>query len=643
MCGIAGYIQKSPDILKPSILKSMEKAMIHRGPDDHGFLVWNGKDKPQCGRTVADIPDSLVGFAHRRLSIIDLTTAGWQPMSSHDGNFSLIFNGEIYNYLELREELCRKGYIFTSQTDSEVLLAGYQCWGKDVLQKLIGMFAFAILDLRKRAVFLARDYFGIKPLYYASLPGCFIFASEIKALLQCPGISRRIAVDPLYQYLRFGLSDHTEQTFFADIQQVPPAHWVEITVDNPIGATPIQYWSVPNKRDCDMEPIQIKEKLRDLFLQSVNLHMRSDVSIGAALSGGIDSSAIVMAMRHISGDQANIHTFTYIAEDPLINEEHYSNIIGQSSNATMHKVALNTHDLLTDLDQLLIAQEQPFGSTSIYAQFQVFRKAKDAGIKVMLDGQGADEMLAGYKTYNTARAVSLLRKGAFTDAIKILNRTGTLNNCKGAINFCKLLAGLLLPSLHHKVVSSLATRLLRNPPWINIDWVEKKGGASDSSFTNGLQSVSDLLNLTFKSTSLPSILRYEDCNSMVHSIESRVPFLTPQLVSFIFSLPEHYLIDHNGTSKSIFRYAMRGLVPDKILDRRDKIGFQTPENRWIKDLKPWISKLIASDYASQIPILNCAAVKREYHNVLEGKKAFDWRIWRWINLIRWSEIFEVQY
>jgi asparagine synthase (glutamine-hydrolysing) len=643
MCGIAGYIQKTRHTLKPSVLKAMEHALTHRGPDDHGFLVWNGMDKPLLGHTVPDTHDSVVGFAHRRLSIIDLSPGGWQPMISHDGKCSLVFNGEIYNYIELREELIREGYTFKSQSDSEVLLAGYHCWGKAVLQKLVGMFAFAILNQETRTVFLARDFFGIKPLYYASTPNQIVFASEIKALLTCPGISRRVAVDSVYQYVRFGMCDHTDKTFFADVMQLPPAHYLEVSIDDLKIEGPIRYWSLPNQRDQDLNPVFIKEKLRDLFLDSVNLHMRSDVPVGAALSGGIDSSAIVMAMRHIAGDKANIHTFTYTAEDPAINEERYSNIVGKSSQATMHKIALNTKTLLSDLDQLLMAQEQPFGSTSIYAQYQVFAKAKAEGIKVMLDGQGADEMLAGYKTYNPARAVSLLRNGEIIDAIKLLKQTGTFSGGKSVNNLLKLMTGLIPAGISRRIVSPLASRLLPSPQWLNLKWVEQHGDVRNFSFTRGLQSVSDLLHLTFTSTSLPSLLRYEDCNSMIHSIESRVPFLTPQLVSFIFTLPEQYLIDNSGTSKSIFREAMRGLVPDTILDRRDKIGFATPEHLWVKDLKPWISQLINSDTARSIPILDCKAMEIEYHNVLEGKKSFDWRIWRWINLIRWSELFEVEY
>lgn len=643
MCGIIGFygsIQKNP-------WKAIVAHLYHRGPDDRGMLFWDGKNSP----TLISDPHSpsipglyRVALIHTRLSILDLSKAGWQPMGTPDGRFFIIYNGEVYNYKEIQQDLQALGYTFRSRTDTEVVLYAFAAWGPDALQKFIGMFAFAILDVQKRELFLARDFFGIKPLYYTFLhDGGFAFASEIKVLL--PLLSQKPRVNParLYDYLRFGYTDHAQDTLFQGIYHLPPAHYMRVPVDYPHQAQIYQYWSIPSGQTLDISFESATKRLRDIFLESVRLHLRSDVPIGTALSGGIDSSSIVCAIRYID-PKAEIHAFSFVAEeDPVINEEKWVHLVGEWAHIHLHKVRAYPGDIIKDIDNLIYAQDEPFASTSIYAQYLVFRLAKEHGIKVMLDGQGADEMLAGYPTYYASRLLSLLWQQRYREAWRFLQYASRLPASQGRWAILKRLAHHLLPS----PLQGPARRLVGEelfPAWMNWRWFVERGVWPHAyGEFRGPNALREHLKVTFTKTSLPALLRYEDRNSMWHSIESRVPFLTPQLVRFVFSLPEEYLLSSQGITKAVFREAMRGIVPDAILERRDKIGFRTPEWTWLTALRPWVGKLLQSEIAHALPVLNIKEVWTEWEAMLQGKRPYSSYLWRWVNLIRWTEIFEVQY
>ncbi|NPA71532.1 MAG: asparagine synthase (glutamine-hydrolyzing) [Gammaproteobacteria bacterium] len=642
MCGIFGLIgpEVSPHALGLKILR-------HRGPDDMGCLAWDGLHMPQrCLSPEAyQGPESLrIWFEHLRLSILDLSKAGWQPMQTLDGRYIIIYNGEVYNYRELRKELEAHGVHFQSQTDTEVVLYAYARWGPKALQRFVGMFAFAILDVDAREVFLARDFFGIKPLYYMNYEQGLAFASEIKALLALPGVRARAHPQRVYDYLRYGLTDHEPETMFQGIYHVPPAHYMVIPVDAPQKATLHRYWDPLPQTRLDLPFEEAATRLRELFLESVRLHLRSDVPLGTALSGGIDSSAIVSAIRYLE-PRAEIHTFSFVAdEDAHIREEPWIDIVTQHVGAHVHKVRPRPEDLPRDLDDLVWAQDEPFGSTSIYAQYRVFRLAKKQGIKVMLDGQGADEMLAGYSIYYVARAVSLWRQRRYGELVHFLERIRRVPASWGLRFFLPRLAAFLLPP----ELQRWPRKLLGEEPmpaWLNADWFRQRGvqpyslhPARDTKEVLRAMLLRDLQRI-----SLPRLLRYEDRNSMWHSIESRVPFLTPQLVHFVYSLPESYLISSDGTTKAIFRAAMRGLVPEPILARRDKVGFATPERVWLQALQPWVAKTLKSAEDMMLPVLNLAAAREQWQAMLRGSRLFRWTFWRWLNLIRWSERFAVDY
>lgn len=639
MCGIAGIAFRQPTNIPGSVGRNLQATLAHRGPDDLGYLLFGegvdrGRKWPEQGGR------GRVLLVHRRLSIIDLGETGWQPMSTPDGRYHLVYNGEIYNYVELRAELEALGYTFHSHSDTEVLLAAYSQWGQAALQRLIGMFAFAVLDVHKRELFLARDFFGIKPLFYATTPTGFAFASEIKALLELPGVGRQVNSSRVHAYLLAGATDHGDATLYEDVRQLPAAHCVTICLERPEIVEPVQYWNLSLDRRIDLSFDDAAEQLRGLFLDSVRMHLRSDVAVGAALSGGVDSSSIVAAMRYLKPD-LEIHTFSFLAEDPTIREERWVDIVGGAARTTVHKVQPSADELVSDLDCLIRAQDEPFGSTSIYAQHRVFRLAGQAGIKVMLDGQGADELLAGYSSYLVPRLASLLRGGRWIEAAMFARSLGTLP---------RVPARSIVRSAGLRMVPQPLKRPLRRlmkrepaPEWLNTQWFLDCGdGVPEMPLSLGLQLHEQLL-ASVQHNSLPALLRYEDRNSMAHSIESRVPFLTPQLAEFILSLPEEHLIARDGTTKAVFRQAMRGIVPDRILDRRDKIGFETPEQRWLATLRPWVDEVLSGAAAADVPALNLPAVRREWGAVLDGKRPFDWRVWRWINLIRWSELHDVEF
>lgn len=636
MCGIFGVFDRTASMSISAIAKIVSLKLAHRGPDDFGGLFTVGDDV-QKNKTFHPTQKTSLLMLHYRLSILDLSDLGWQPMSCPQNRFHIVFNGEIYNYQELRDELILAGYQFRSQSDTEVLLTAYIKWGKDCLHKLEGMFAFAIYDSARSILFVARDAFGIKPLYYSENETQFIFGSEIKALLSM-SVPKTIHIPRVYYYLRSGLTDFGGDTLFAHVKQLPAGHYLELDLSSRQISQPQCYFVLRPRLTSDISYGEAVEHLRHLFLHNIRLHLRSDVKIGAALSGGIDSSAIVMAMRHLY-PTLDINTFSYVAQGTAVNEEKWIDIVNVKASAYSHKVNASENELVNDLQQLINIHDEPFGSTSIYAQHLIFRCAKEHGVKVMLDGQGADELLAGYTFYRSARLASLVKSKKFMHALTFLYKAKDYGRAEIVLRSMQYLLPLQLqailrPLLHKEYM----------PAWLNKRYFETNHySIQPVNSRYGSNVLRDDLVRTLECTSLPMLLRYEDRNSMSYSIESRVPFLTSKLAQFVVSLPEKYLIDDRGTTKAVFRDAMRGIVPDPILNRKDKIGFATPEINWIKTLEPWVSSLLNSDYAKQLPVFNHAQLIRDWNSVMNNKTKFDFRIWRWINFIKWSEQQDIRY
>jgi asparagine synthase (glutamine-hydrolysing) len=603
-------------------------------------VLWWGKNGIKTGRHPEEMDGVQVFLIHRRLAILDLSPTGWQPMGTADGRYWIVFNGEIYNFLELRQELEAIGYTFRSRSDTEVLLSAWAEWGPDSLNRLVGMFAFALLDTQENKIFLVRDFFGIKPLYYTQWSGGLAFSSEIQSLLELPGVKRKINPQGLYSYLRFGLTDAADQTMLSDILQLPPANYLEIEIDGLKINKPRIFWQVNLDQKTSIPFEEAKEYMRNLFIENVKLHLRSDVPVGSALSGGIDSSSIVSIIRYLE-PSAELHAFSFFADDPKISEERWIRIVGKQARVIIHPVRILPEELVADLDRLIQAQGEPFGSTSIYAQYRVFREAQKNGIKVMLDGQGGDELLGGYMRYSAARLASLLSQHKWLDAVRFARALYRLPGLKKTI---LLSAHFLVPLWLY----GMARRFVEDdlvPAWLSRRWFEKHGvefiPIRRSRY--GSEILREELYETLRISSLPMLLRYEDRNSMAHSVESRVPFLTPKLAEFLLSLPEEYLISLDGTTKYIFREAMRGLVPDAILDRRDKIGFSTPEYSWLRHLTPWVERTLeTAKNLNIVPFFDYKGLEKEWSQVRKNKKKFDFRVWRWINTIRWVEIFNIE-
>jgi asparagine synthase (glutamine-hydrolysing) len=636
MCGLAGIV--TPDrVVDTDLLVGLSAELQHRGPDDGGFLIG---DTHAASCSHSPTGSGTIALVHRRLSILDLSSAGWQPMSSPDGSQHLVYNGEVYNYVELREELRRLGHDFRSGSDTEVLLRGWQEWGAALLPRIVGMFAFALLDYKRDELVLARDAFGIKPLYYSTAGNAFAFASEIPTLLLAPGVSRRVDPRGVRDYLQHGLTDSGSQTMFADVHALPAAHLLRVSLDGQPDV-PQRWWQPPANRDAELSFSEAADQLRDLLVDSVRLHLRSDVPLGAALSGGVDSSAIICAMREVGGSQVDLHAFSYVADDPALSEEKWARTAADAAQARLWTTGASAADLVADLDGLIRAQGEPFGSTSIYAQRRVFELARSQGVTVMLDGQGADEMFAGYRSLVSARCATLIKRGRLVAATHLARRAGALPGPFDAKWF--LARGLAA----HVPAGGVATvrRMLQQdlvPPWVDGDWLTGQNAPMAPTLYKST-SLHQELRHQLTDVSLPGLLRYEDRNSMTFSIESRVPFLTIPLVEFVGRLPENYLIDANGTSKAVLRQALRGLVPDQLLDRKDKIGFETPERAWLMQLRPWVERTLSDESARHVRALRLAEVRSEYDAVCAGRRPFAWQLWRCLNLIRWSQVFEVEW
>lgn len=621
MCGVAGGWWSNPEHAVKRVPKALQK-IKHRGPDDDGYQLY-------------PIGGTAVALGHTRLSIIDLSTAGHQPMHSRDCRFAIVFNGEVYNYRELRTQLQGMGHSFASDSDTEVLLAAWSQWGVACLPRLVGMFAFAVLDKTNGTLTCVRDAFGIKPFFYSAENGQFAFASELPALLELLPGKPALNWQRSYDYLVHGDYDSTPDTFYEGVHHLPPGRWLQINVVSGQLTTPQRWWQPEIKEKSGWRFGDAVEQVREQFLNNVRMHLRSDVPLGAALSGGIDSSAVVCAMRRLVPDMP-IHTFSFIAQGSDVNENHWVNRVNAHVGAIPHKVGVSPQELARDLDDMIRSQGEPFGSTSIYAQYRVYKIARESGVTVTLDGQGADEMLAGYSGYPGQRLKSLLETGHVLEAWSFLNQWAEWPG-RRRIQGLKALSGQLTIDNIHALLRTFNGDNL-SPVWINQDVLREN--AVNLMFPNKQPDLTERgrrviaeLGASLSSRGLGALLRHGDRNSMRFSIESRVPFLTLELVELLLSMPEEFLISTKGQTKHVFRAAMRGIVPDDVLDRKDKIGFATPEKDWLMDMSTTIHQWLSVPL--NLPFINQSKMINEFDRIVGGKAQFTWQVWRWVNFCRW--------
>ncbi|MGN6144579.1 MAG: asparagine synthase (glutamine-hydrolyzing) [Mesorhizobium sp.] len=625
MCGIAGGFWRDD---RPSVEGCVQQAldlMRHRGPNDSGL------------ETVREATGA-VSIGQNRLSIIDLSSRGHQPMLSEDRGLAIVFNGEIYNYRELREELRALGRIFRSESDTEVLLAAWAEWGRACLPRLEGMFAFVVHDRHRGMLTCVRDAFGIKPFFYEQDENGLVFASEQRALLALRGKPARPDLQRAYDYLVHGDYDSRARTFIEGVRHLLPGTLLELDLRSRRQAEPETWWVAPTRQGAPLSFDSAVEAVREKFLHNIRLHLRSDVPLGAALSGGIDSSAVVCAIRHVE-PSAPIHTFSYIAHGSDVSEEKWVDLVNEVTGATSHKVRADADDLAQDLDRIVSVQGEPFGSTSIYAQYRVFQLAREKGITVTLDGQGADELLAGYSGYPGQRMLSLFESGRYGAMHGFARRWAQWPGRSYRLAWMYMGRSVFPDELYSRARKMMGRDF--QPAWLKVDQLREAGvrfreeRPAFQEANKGRRVIEELAN-SLQVRGLPHLLRHGDRNAMAFSIESRVPFLTIPMAELLLSLPEDYLISDAGETKHVFRAAMRGIVPDVILDRRDKIGFATPEREWFLRIAPIIRDWLRD--ATDVPFLDRDILLGSFDAVIAGGKPFSWQVWRWVNYVRWYRL-----
>lgn len=585
MCGIGGIINLDKagiDLIAGA--RAIGKTLRHRGPDDEGFLFFND-DETLCAfsentqeRSVSNAlnfsarkhveeagPDFTGVFIHRRLSIIDVNENGHQPMCDPGAGVWVTYNGEIYNYRELRIELEQLGYKFRTQSDTEVLLNAYLHWGNACLEKFNGMFAFALLDIEKKKIFCARDRSGVKPFYYYFKNGVFCFASELKALRKLPFVETSLNERALHHYLVYDAIEYEPEGFLKNVFELMPSHFVELDlIGKDISIKKYFEIAVENSFSRFDEAVfeKQKEETKGLIEDAIVKRMRSDVAVGCCLSGGIDSSVISGVM---SKHSKNFNAFSAVFPGEAIDESGYAKEVASFTNARWHTVNPNAEDMLTDLEELVYALDIPIWSTSTYAQFRVMKLAKENNCKVVLDGQGGDELFGGYPHYFTTFVNELLRNKQFKQAANEIRGFGnnfwfsyTKENAKRKILYNS------------------------NKKFLSKDFISAH--SQPGNLQNTFGALNENLLYDFFGGRLKTYLRCEDRCGMWHSVESRTPFAddTSLLVNS-FQIASVNKI-HNGVSKYILRESMKNYMPNSVYSRKDKIGFATPHNNWMPSL-----------------------------------------------------------
>ena len=559
-------------------------------------------------------------------------------MGSGDGRYWITYNGEIYNYIELRRELQALGVNFRSESDTEVLLAGFAVWGEELLPRLIGMFAFAVLDARERTLTLARDHFGIKPLYYVAKNGHFAFASEVKALLTLPFVAHRADPQRTYQLLRFGERSSAGRTLLSDVRLIPAAHHCTVSLDTAQCGEPRRFWTLRDRPRIKIHRQEAAETLRALLRDSVRLHLRSDVPVGACLSGGLDSSTLVkMALEQLPTG-VGFHAFSFLSEDSRFSEERWVDMI---DGPIVHKTRPTSQEFATEITDLVAAQDLPFMNLGVYAQYRVFRLARDAGIKVMIDGQGSDELFGGYASSMGCRLSGLIAAGRYGDAIRLARH---IPNTVPLMRWRTLASSLgrQLPSgTQLQLIDLMGGGLF--PRWMERGWfAEREVVPAVRPHGRGRNAFHDEILLSVEQLTLPQLLRYEDGNSMHFSIESRVPFCTPAVAEFAASLPDELLVSVHGVTKQVLRDAVGGIVPDAIIGR-EKLGFHAPDRVWLRAAEPIVMQWLPCESPARLPFLNLDEARAHVSRALASGGFWPPEIWIMLGLAGWAAANDVSW
>ena len=611
MCGIAGIISSFPDQFDSSSVLKMTRALAHRGPDGEAYWI-NER--------------STVLLGHRRLAIIDLSAAANQPMK-YKNRYYIIHNGEVYNYIELRETLIQKGYHFSSKSDTEVIAAAYDFYKEKCLSFFDGMFAFAIWDEQEKILFAARDRFGEKPFYYYTTNNDFYFASELKALWAI-GLPRNIDESMLLNFLALGNTTHptdNSKTFYTNFYKLPPGHFLYFDTkkdSNALGIT--RYWELDKEINIPGTTEEAIGKFNGLFQQSVNKRLRADVMIGTSLSGGLDSSSIIASIQTHGSVHINYTQQAFTAGFPEYEKDETSHAKQVAIQFGLQHYFTNpsAKDLSEDLEKLIQHHEEPINSASVYAQYKVFELAKQHDVTILLDGQGADELLAGYSKYFHWYLQELLAKrkfGLFLKEKELLTSRGIPFDW----SFKNSLAAFM-PRLAAKKLTRRITTGILNNNMISEEF-KKAYSHSDLFYKPAIRSLQDILSYNITIMGLEELLRYADKNSMAHGREVRLPFLQHELVQFICSLPSSFKI-RDGYTKWILRKSMEPVLAPQIVWLRDKTGFEPPQKKWMENVK--VQELISDAKQKLVNhhILNASVLTKKIQpHSSYAAEANDWR------------------
>lgn len=615
MCGIAGIITKTNTTSLKDEVFAMSQAIKHRGPDGEGFAFFSeskalpaySNETPLVNKQSQSFlfnpnvalqnvqGDFNIAFSHRRLSIIDLTESGHQPMCDTSANYWITFNGEVYNYIEIKEELKSKGHVFVTQTDTEVVLEAYKEWGVDCLQKFNGMFAFALLDKKNNQVFCARDRVGVKPFYYSNTNNAFAFASEYKAFIKSKLVAFEINEVQQFDFIVNGNLENTEQSLFNGIYELKPSHYLVYNLSSHSFQV-TNYYALPTALIALTSESQIMELIEDKLVNAIKLRLRSDVEVGSCLSGGLDSTIIAGIVKYLQPDK-QMKLFTAVFPNESFDETNYAKLASSHVNGNWQTVSPTAVEFFKDIESLNYFQDLPVWSTSTYSQHRVMKLAAGNHVKVVLDGQGADELFAGYSHHYMA-----LWKEEFSFK--------KINESKQTIpNGYKL----------------FAKQLIKDTFGLSLDYsnyfTESKKQFGKSKNEKLASTLNEQLANDYKGR-LKSFLKCEDRCSMAFGIESRVPFADDvELVDYLFSIEGSKKIKH-GVSKYLLREATKQYIPQQIYNRRDKIGFETPVQKWFLPYKQHVLETIGS-----LEFINKDYLYSHFETVLNEKPNFLLRLY----------------
>lgn len=623
MCGFVGILNKNGNCVRPEILRDMANTINHRGPDEEGMYI-NGN----CG------------FFHKRLSIIDLKT-GQQPMTYKE--FTIVFNGEIYNYIELRNELITKGHLFKTTSDTEVILHAYQEYGDDFIKLLNGMFAFIIHDKTKNRIYIARDHFGIKPLYWFHDDSLILFGSEIKAILKHPEITATPEINHLYEYLTFQFI-LGEGTMFRNIYKVQSGHYITLDLGS-WKLNTVKYWEPDFETDLYHTEKYYINELQKILGDTIKQQMRSDVTIGTYLSGGMDSSLVTIMSSKLSDNPLKAFSGAF-HEGPEFNELHYARIAAQKANAELFEIYPTQQEFIDLLPKLIYHLDEPVAGPGLFPQYMVSKFASEH-VKVILGGQGGDEIFGGYARYLVAYLEQAIKGSIFEsneEAEHIVTLRSILPNLPSLKQYIPMLRSFWKENTFESMdrrYYNLINRMGDTKNFLHSDffgnWNDEELFSKFSAHFNQPNTKSYYNKMTqFDLTgSLPALLQVEDRVSMSVSIESRVPLLDRRIIDLIAPMPASMKFK-GGELKYFFKRAIKDTLPSEILNRKDKMGFPVPLHLWSKDkAREFILDNFLSQKSKERNILNTSGIEK----LINSEQPFSRGLWGLLSLELWFNQF----